>query len=463
MTEFAEHTLDAVIQKQKIFFSKGHTRDVEKRIQKLVQLEHVIKQNEDRLCEAVYKDFKKSAFDTQLTEFSVIYKEIKLAIRHLKKWAKPKKVNTNLLNWPATSFIDSEPYGVVLIIGAWNYPFQLTLVPLVSALAAGNTVVLKPSELSENSSLILCQILNEQFSQDFIYCAHGGISLTQKLLSFKFDKIFFTGSPRVGQIVYEAAARHLTPVTLELGGKSPCLVMSDADLVVAARRIVWGKFINAGQTCIAPDYLLVDKKIAESFLIEVKKQIKLFYGADSLLTQDYSRIINERNWLRLVRFLKESNIYMGGSYDQASFYIEPTVLYPVSISDSVMKEEIFGPILPVLTFENVEEIEKVLSSFDKPLAFYCFTENITQAYEVASRISFGGGVINDTLMHIANHNLPFGGVGLSGIGNYHGEYGFKAFTYQKSLLVKKTWFDPILRYPPYSKFTEKILLWLAQF
>ena len=454
-------TLESVIQKQRDFFKTGQTRDLDFRIKNLQKLESVLRQNEKQLFAAIDRDFKKSVFDTQLTELSIIYKEIKLAIKSLKKWSKPKKVTTNLLNWPAQSYIDQEPYGVVLIIGAWNYPYQLTLVPLVSALAAGNTVVLKPSELSSQASQVLSQIINEHFFNNLVCCVQGGITFTQKLLTYKFDKIFFTGSTKVGQIVYQAAAAHLTPVTLELGGKSPCVVMPDADLEVSAKRIVWGKFLNAGQTCIAPDYLLVHQSIYDLFLIELKKQIKLFYGEDTRQTQDYPRIINNKNWQRLVDLMQSSEVYTGGRFEKADSYIEPTILKNVKMTDPIMQEEIFGPLLPVMSYESLEQVSQFVTSRDRPLAFYCFTSDTAAAYELMAQISFGGGVVNDTLLHIANVNLPFGGVGSSGIGHYHGEFGFKTFTYSKSILVKNTWFDPDFRYPPYDRIKKTILNWLS--
>lgn len=459
--ETSIEVLESVMQKQRDFFKAGQTRDIDIRIKNLQKLESVLRRNEKLLFAAIDRDFKKSVFDTQLTELSIIYKEIKLAIKSLRKWSKPQKVRTNLLNWPARCYIDQEPYGVVLIIGAWNYPYQLTLVPLVSALAAGNTVLLKPSELSSQSSQVLSELINENFSNDLVYSAQGGVSFTQKLLTYKFDKIFFTGSSKVGQIVYQAAAAHLTPVTLELGGKSPCVVMPDADLELSAKRIVWGKFLNAGQTCIAPDYLLVHQSIYDLFLVELKKQINLFYGDDVRLTPDYPRIINKKNWQRLVDLIQSSDVYTGGHFEMNDLYIEPTVLKNVKMSDSVMQEEIFGPLLPVISYESLAQVTEIVINRDKPLAFYCFTSDLAAAYELMGQLSFGGGVVNDTLLHIANTNLPFGGVGPSGIGNYHGEFGFKTFTYSKSIVVKNTWFDPGFRYPPYDRFKKTILNWLS--
>jgi len=459
--EISIEFLESVLQKQRVFFKTGQTRDIDFRIKNLQKLEFILRQNESQLFTAIQSDFKKSVFDTQLTELSLVYKEIKLAIKSLKKWAKPRKVRTNLLNWPAQCYIDQEPYGTVLIIGAWNYPYQLTLVPIVSALAAGNTVILKPSELSSHSSQVVSQLINEHFPNELLYSVQGSVAFTQKLLTNKFDKIFFTGSTKVGQIVYQAAAAHLTPVTLELGGKSPCVVISDADLELSAKRIIWGKFLNAGQTCIAPDYLLVDQSIYDLFLVELKKQISLFYSDDARQTQDYPRIINLKNWQRLVDLIQKSNVYTGGRFEEADLYIEPTLLHQVKLTDPIMREEIFGPILPVISYESLDQVFDIVSNQDKPLAFYCFTSDIAAAYELMAQFSFGGGIVNDTLLHIANSNLPFGGVGASGLGHYHGEFGFKTFTYCKSILVKKTWFDPSFRYPPYDHIKKMILNWLS--
>jgi aldehyde dehydrogenase (NAD+) len=423
----------------------------------LEKLKEVLLKNEELLYDSIYKDFGKSKFDTFTTEISFVLKDINYFLKNLNSLAKPKKVRTNLANQLGSSKIYPEPLGCTLVIGAWNYPYQLSLSPVVAALAAGNTCILKPSEIAENTMKAMAKIINENFPKEYFYVAEGGIEETTEILKLKFDKIFFTGSPKVGQIIYQAAAKHLTPVTLELGGKSPAIVTSSANFEVAAKRIVWGKFLNAGQTCVAPDYILVDEKVKDSFLDSLQSYIQKFnYHSES---ENYTQIINQRNFDRLVNLIDQEKVYFGGKTDAAKRYIEPTIMHDVTWNDKVMQEEIFGPILPVLTFKNFNEALLQIAAYEKPLSAYLFSDNSEEKEEFTTKISFGGGCINDVVMHLSNDYLPFGGVGNSGIGNYHGKYGFDAFSHQKAVLDRATWGEPDLKYPPY---TDKKLNWIKK-
>lgn len=451
-----------IVKLQNTFFSANKTKPISFRVNQLKHLFQVLKSNEELLYKAIDKDFGKSEFETYETELSIIYHEIKLAIKKLKLWSKPQKVSTNLANFPGKSRIYSEPYGTALVIGAWNYPYQLTLVPVVSAMAAGNTVVIKPSELAENTSAAMAKIINENFKQDYVYVFEGGIPETTDLLEQKFDKIFFTGSTNVGRIVNQAAAKHLTPVTLELGGKSPTFVLPDCNLKITAKRIVWAKYLNGGQTCVAPDYVLVHKDIKREFLEELKRQIVKVQGENPKGSEAYVRIINKRNFDRLTALIDKDKIYYGGETSADDLYIQPTVLENVSFDDKVMEDEIFGPILPVLDFDNLDSAIAQVKARPKPLALYAFTNKESIRKKILSEISFGGGCINDAVMHLTNPKLPFGGVGDSGMGNYHGKRGFECFSHQKSVLYKGTWFEPFLKYKPYTKLNKKILEWIIE-
>lgn len=424
----------------------------------LEKLKELILQNEELLYKAIDKDFGKSKFDTFTTEISFVLKDIDYYLKNLKSLSKPKKVSTNLANQIGKSRIYPEPLGCVLVIGAWNYPYQLSLSPLVAALAAGNCCILKPSEIAENTMQAMARIINGNFPSDYLYVYEGGIDETTELLRLKFDKIFFTGSSKVGKIIYKAAAENLTPVTLELGGKSPAIITKDANLEVSAKRIIWGKFLNAGQTCVAPDYLLIEESVLEQFLEMLRKYIKEFkYELDS---QQYTRIINQKNFQRLVQLINKDKIYFGGNYNKEKYYIEPTILTNVNWQDAVMQEEIFGPILPVLSFTSFNQILLTISDLEKPLAAYLFTDNSEEKEAFKQKISFGGGCINDVIMHLSNDHLPFGGVGNSGMGHYHGRYGFETFSHQKSILERVTWGEPNIKYPPYS---DKKLSWIKRF
>ncbi len=446
-----------ILTAQRELFNSQKTKSLNFRKMYLEKLKEVILENEDLLYEAIDKDFGKSKFDTLTTEISFVIKDIDYYLKNLNSLSKPKSVRTNLANQFGSSKIYSEPLGCTLVIGAWNYPYQLSLSPVVVALAAGNTCIVKPSEVAENSMKVMAKIINENFPKEYLYVAQGGVEEITEILKLKFDKIFFTGSPKVGQIVYEAAAKHLTPVTLELGGKSPAIVTSSANFEVAAKRIVWGKFLNAGQTCVAPDYILVDEKVKDSFLDSLKSYIQKFnYQPGS---EQYTRIINDRNFDRLVKLIDQDKIFYGGKTDASIKYIEPTILHNVTWDDAVMQEEIFGPILPVLTFNNFNEALLKIAEHEKPLSAYLFTNESEEKENFTSKISFGGGCINDVVMHLSNDHLPFGGVGNSGIGSYHGKFGFEAFSHQKAIIDRATWGEPDLKYPPYS---EKKLHWIKK-
>lgn len=449
--------IESILLKQRVFFSTQQTKSLSFRKMYLEKLKSLIISNETLLYEAIYKDFRKSKFDTYTTEISFILKDIDYYLKNLKALAKPKKVSTNMVNQLGSSKIYSDPLGCTLVIGAWNYPYQLSLSPMIAAIAAGNCCILKPSEIAENTMKAMSQIINENFPSEYLYVYEGGIDETTELLRLKFDKIFFTGSTKVGKIIYKAAAEHLTPVVLELGGKSPAIVTQHANLEIAAKRIVWGKFLNAGQTCVAPDYLLVEESVQEQFLEMLRKYIKEFqYSPDS---DQYTQIINQRNFQRLTKLIDQKKIYFGGNFDEENRFIEPTILNNVDWKDEIMQEEIFGPLLPVISFKNYNSALKAILELEKPLAAYLFTNNTEEKEHFTQKISFGGGCINDTVMHLSNDHLPFGGVGTSGIGNYHGKFGFEAFSHQKSVLEKTTWGEPNIKYPPYS---EKKLSWIKK-
>lgn len=433
-----------IVQNQYLFFDKNATKSIAFRKEQLKKLDRVLRDNEKAIYESIYMDFKKSKFDVFSTELAMIYADISDALSNLNSWSKRKRVRTNLVNFPAKSYIYPEPLGTVLVIGAWNYPFLLSIAPAVAAIAAGNTVVIKPSEVPARTSAVIADIINENFDASFFHVVEGGVDVTTELLAQKWDKIFFTGSTGVGKIVYQAAAKNLTPVTLELGGKSPAFVMKDANLDVTVNRLVWGKFLNAGQTCIAPDYLLVEKSIKDELLKKLKARIVEMDF--SFFNENYPQIINERNYQRLKSLIEDDKIYYAGEFNEEKRYFPPVLMNEVNFSDKVMEEEIFGPIFPVLSFENLDDAIKEVKALPKPLACYVFTKDEGNKRKVLNELSFGGGAINDAVMHIANPNMPFGGVGNSGMGSYHGKSGFDAFSHQKSVLDKATWIDPYIRY-----------------
>lgn len=433
------------------------------RKESLKKLLHNIIENEQAIIKALYDDFKKPAFESVLTETNYVISDLKETIKNIESWSKPKKVFASLLNFPSTDFIYSEPYGNVLILSPWNYPFQLALCPLIAAVAAGNKVTLKPSELTVHTSNIISKIITETFAIKDVVVVTGDATIAQQLLNQRWDYIFFTGSVAVGKIVAKAAAENLTPVTLELGGKSPCIVDETANLQLSARRIVWGKIINAGQTCVAPDYILVHHTIKDTFVKLLIQEIEKALGTNPEESQDYARIINLKNWQRQLSLLENQTILSGGQSNKETLYLAPTLLDEPKMDSLVMTEEIFGPILPILSYESKSDIKKIIASFEKPLSLYLFSQNKSFIDEVLQKYSFGGGCINDTVIHLVNNRLPFGGVGNSGIGAYHGKLTFDLFSHKKGIVKKGNWLDLQLRYAPYRdklKTIQKVLKWL---
>jgi aldehyde dehydrogenase (NAD+) len=449
------------IQRQRDFFNSGATRDLKFRKKHLNALLQTIVSMESDVLEALHKDMGKPQAEGLVSELALVYDEIRHAIRHLGQWAKPIKVGTPLLQFPGSSHIYFEPYGVALIIGPWNYPFQLIMAPLVAAIAAGNCAVLKPSELAPRTADVIAKIIVKAFEPSVVSVFLGGVPVSKQLLEERFDYMFFTGGPAVGRIVMEAATKNLTPLTLELGGKSPCIVDSDVDLDVTARRIAWGKFFNAGQTCVAPDYMLVPKDLKKPLIAKLKEQIHQFFGEDPATSPDYARIINASHFKRLEKLISQGRAVIGGETDEKSRYIAPTILDDVDLNTSLMKDEIFGPLLPILTYRDFDEAVSVVKSRPRPLALYLFSNLATSQRRVVQELSFGGGCINDTLVHLANPELPFGGVGESGMGSYHGHFGFETFSHRKSVTKRPFSFDFKMRYPPY-RVPIRQLRWLLR-
>lgn len=435
----------------------------QKRKKLLKKLLITIQNHESAIIEALQKDFKKPPFETYITEINYVISDLKHTISNVENWSKPKRVWPSILNFPSSDYIYTEPYGRVLIISPWNYPFQLAMCPLIAAIAAGNTIVLKPSELTFNTSQLITKIVEEVFHVKEVVVVHGGAEFTQSLLEKRWDYIFFTGSVFVGKIVAQAAAKNLTPYTLELGGKNPCIVDEGADLEIAAKRIVWGKFINAGQTCIAPDFILVQGKEKYNFVELLKKEIIRVYGENPEESKDFSRIINSKNWHRLKEMIDHTKVLYGGTTNENEKYISPTLLDEPSLNSVVMKDEIFGPILPIISYHDEKDLENIISKYEKPLALYVFTNDKKFAEKMITKFSFGGGCVNDCMVHFSNHRLPFGGVGHSGIGAYHGKLGFDSFSHHKAIVKKPNWGDNPIRYAPYKNklnFIKKVLSWL---
>ncbi len=444
-----KNEIKELISKQKKYFASGNSRNIVFRLKALRKLKEVVLRKEEEILNALSEDLGKPHMESYASELGIIINEINYAIRNLKRWMKPERAKSTLLISPARNYIIKEPYGVVLIIGPWNYPFHLTLVPLVGAIAAGNCCIIKPSEISIASSKVVKELIQETFDEKYIAVVEGNVETSNYLLEESFDKIFFTGSPTVGKIIMEKAAKHLTPVTLELGGKSPCVVDKDIDIEVTAKRILWGKFFNAGQTCIAPDYLIVNKKIKEALYASFRKWLKEFFTEHPEKSPDLSRIVNLRHFQRLNDYLKQGKIIAGGEAYKEQLFISPTIMEVSDMNLPVMQEEIFGPILPVIEYTKPEEIEKIINYNPNPLGFYIFSRNRKLVKHFIQRIPFGGGCINDTIMHVQNHHMPFGGRGSSGIGNYHGVYSFDTFSHRKSIVQKEFTFDVKLKYPPY--------------
>ncbi|MGX0091002.1 4,4'-diapolycopenoate synthase [Staphylococcus epidermidis] len=435
----------------KAFFNTHKTKNLKFRKQQLKLLSKNIKNHENELLDALYKDLGKSKVEAYATEIGMLLKSIKLMRKELKNWSKTKQTDTPLYLFPTKSYIKKEPYGTVLIIGPFNYPVQLVFKPLIGAIAAGNTAIVKPSELTPHVAIVIRDIIEDTFDETYVSVVEGGIEETQTLLSLPFDYIFFTGSEKVGKIVYEAAARKLIPVTLELGGKSPVIVDDTANIKVASERISFGKFTNAGQTCVAPDYILVQRKVKNDLIKALKKTITEFYGENIEKSPDFGRIVNQKHFNRLNDLIQihKDNVVFGGNSSKEDLYIEPTLLDNITNDNKIMKEEIFGPILPIITYDNFDEVLEIIQSKSKPLSLYLFSEDENMTHRVLEELSFGGGAINDTLMHLANPNLPFGGVGSSGIGQYHGKYSFDTFSHMKSYTFKSTRLESSLFFPPY--------------
>ncbi|MBL4934098.1 aldehyde dehydrogenase [Clostridium paridis] len=456
MKELNNEEVLKIIEKHKKYFRTGETRNIDFRLSKLNELKKVIKENESLILEALKKDLNKSEFDGYASEIGYLYDSIKYFTKNLRKLAKVKKVKTPLVHFGSKSYVYSEPYGVVLIIGPFNYPFQLIFEPLIGAIIAGNCAVIKPSEFTPNVTKVVEKVIKETFEEEYVSVVQGARETTSALINSPFDYIFFTGSVPVGKIVMEAAAKNLVPVTLELGGKSPCIVDKEVDLHIAAQRIVWGKFMNAGQTCVAPDYLLVHKQIKAKLIDKILEQIELFYGIEIKTSNDFGRIVNERQFDRLVELIDEKKVVFGGRTHKDTLYIEPTIMDNVTLEDKVMEDEIFGPILPILEYNDLEEVIDMVNSKPKPLALYLFTENKEVESKVIENVSYGGGCINDTMTHLVTPYLPFGGVGNSGMGSYHGVKSFETFSHKKSVLKKSTKINMKFIFPPYTK--EKVSL-----
>lgn len=449
--------IEAILKNQRDFFRSGATLPVSFRISMLKKLAVAVKAHEQEITDALKKDLGKSASESYMCEIGMVLSEISYMIRHAKHFAAKKHVHTPLAQFAAVSYKKPIPYGNVLIMSPWNYPFLLTIDPLVNAIAAGNTAVVKPSAYSPATGEVVQAILEECFPEEYVAVVTGGRKENAALLEQKFDFIFFTGSQNVGREVLRHAAEHLTPVVLELGGKSPCIVDSTAKLKIAAKRIVFGKYLNCGQTCVAPDYVLCEASVKDALVKEICAEIQKQFGENPLGNPDYGKIINEKHFERLCGLIDADKVIHGGTIHKESLQIAPTVLDRVTWKDAVMQEEIFGPILPILTFDKFEEVFEALSDREKPLALYLFTEDKARVKAVTERIQYGGGCINDTIIHLATSEMGFGGVGESGMGAYHGKTGFDAFSHTKSIVDKKTWMDLPMRYQPYTKFFDKMI------
>ncbi len=449
--------IDEILERQRAFFLSGATLPIAFRKEMLRKLYAAVKANEKEIEKALHADLGKSAFEGFMCETGMVLSEISYMLRHTARFAKEKTVRTPMAQFASRSYTKPVPYGNVLIMSPWNYPLLLTLSPLANAMAAGNTALLKPSAYSPATSALVEKIILETFPQEYIAVITGGRRENAALLEKKFDFIFFTGSSSVGKEVLRHAAEHLTPAVLELGGKSPCIVDSSAKIKLAARRIVFGKFLNCGQTCVAPDYILCEASVKDELLAEIKKQIQLQYGKEPLVNPDYGKIVNEKHFERVRSLIAPEKVIFGGNLCPEALKIEPTVLDGVTWDDAVMKEEIFGPVLPILTFEKFSEIFELLADKPKPLALYLFSETKCHIRAVTERLTYGGGCINDCIVHLATSEMGFGGVGESGMGAYHGKTGFDTFSHTKSIMDKKTWLDLPMRYEPYSPKHSKTL------
>ena len=445
------------------YYNSHETKSYAFRKAQLQKLKHAVLQHEDALYKALYADLKKSPEEAWVTETGFFIAEINDAIKNLRDWMQPEKVKTNLLNLPSSSFVLSEPLGVVLIMGPWNYPLQLLFTPLIGAIAAGNCVVVKPSEFAAATAAVMKDIIEKTFSENYILYVEGdGATVVPNMMNnFIFDHVFYTGSTAVGKIIYQMAAQHLVPVTLELGGKSPCIVESDANIAVTANRIAVTKFSNCGQMCVAPDYILVHSSVKDKLTDALKKSIEKFYSADPVTSYSYGKIINEKQFSRLVSYLKNGNIIYGGDHDASKLYIAPTLMDNISPGAPVMTDEIFGPILPIIPFSTKEEAVNIIDKHRNPLAFYVFTQSSAKEKDWLNSVSFGGGCVNNASWHLTNYHLPFGGRGFSGTGNYHGRYSFNTFSHKKAVMKTPAWFDPAIKYPPF-KGKLKLFKWVIK-
>ena len=449
--------IDTLVAGQRAFFAKGKTRDVNFRLAALRRLRDGIRRREKEIAAALHEDLHKSSFEAYMTEIGMALDEIGFLIKHTGEYAKPERVPAALSQFPAKCYIKKEPYGVTLIMSPWNYPFLLSIEPAAGAIAAGNCCIIKPSAYAPAVSRVIRELIEELFDPAFVAVVEGGREENSRLLEEKFDYIFFTGSVQVGKLVMKKAAEHLTPVTLELGGKSPCIVAEDADLNLAAKRIIFGKLLNSGQTCVAPDYCLVQENVMEPFLACLVKWVRRFWGENPLAHPDYPGMVNEKHFDRVLGLLAGEEAVIGGNGNRDTLQIAPTVLRNVSPDAPVMREEIFGPVLPVLSFQTLAEAEAFVAGRPRPLALYLFTKSRSTVRRITGRISFGGGCVNDTILHLASSRMGFGGVGESGMGSYHGKRSFDTFTHEKSIVDKALRPDMPLRYPPYTKTKEKLL------
>ena len=454
--------IEAIVKQQRAFFNTHTTIDVEYRIKYLKKLHETITRREKDILAALKVDLGKCDMEGYMCEVGLTLAELSHQLKHIRKWTRKKHYKTDLTNAIARSYAIREPYGVVLVMSPWNYPFMLTMEPVIGAIAAGNTCVVKPSAYAPATSQIIADIISEAFPPEYVTVVQGGREENAALLEQRFDYIFFTGGVTVGKLVMEKASAHLTPVTLELGGKSPCIVAKDANLKVAAKRVVFGKYLNCGQTCVAPDYLLIHESVRDEFVELLKKEITAMYTAKPLENEAYGKIVNRKHFERLKSLINASTVAFGGEWNEETLQIAPTVLIDVTPEEPVMLEEIFGPILPVLTYKDIDEVEKFVLEREKPLAFYLFTEDKAVQDRLMNHISFGGGCINDTVMHLTSSEMGFGGVGHSGMGSYHGRKSFECFTHEKSILDKATWLDVPMRYQPHVENKWALIKWLLK-
>ena len=445
------------------FYNTGATRSYGFRKKQLQKLKTVIVQYEQKIYKALHDDLKKSPEECWVTENGFVLAEINNVLKHLDGWMQPESAGTNLVNLPSKSYVMAEPLGVVLLVSPWNYPFQLLFTPMIGAMAAGNCIVMKSSEFAPATSAVMKQMIEETFDQQYILFTEGdgAVVVPEMMNNFVFDHVFYTGSTAVGKIIYQMAANNLVPVTLELGGKSPCVVESDADIKVAAKRIAMTKFSNAGQMCVAPDHVLVHSSVKDALITEMKNVLQKFFGDDPQSSEYYGKIINERQFDRLIKYFTDGKVVHGGKTDKNKLYIEPTLMTDVSVDNAIMRDEIFGPILPIISFDTMDEALSIIAKNKNPLAFYIFTSTKEKEKKWLNAVAFGGGCVNNASWHLTNHNLPFGGRGFSGTGHYHGKYSFDTFSHKKAIMKTPTWFDPSVKYPPF-KGKMKLFKWVIR-